>query len=103
MDIKTFIDSIPKDIQIDALEGKYSVFHFDFHDSGHYTARIDEGRIKVAEGHEGEATCTVKITPENFSKLVKGELQPTMALMTGKLKVSKPMELIQYAKLFGIG
>jgi putative sterol carrier protein len=37
-----------------------------------------------------------------LAKLRSGELSPTKAIMFGKLKVSNPMEIWEYAKIFGL-
>lgn len=42
--------------------------------------------ISVARG-DGEADCTLRITPENLSKLIAGKLNPMLAYTMGKLKV----------------
>lgn len=39
----------------------------------------------------GEANTTIKITPANLQKLLQGQLDPTLAYMTGKLKVEGSM------------
>lgn len=36
---------------------------------------------------DGEADCTLQISSEDFSKMLAGQLDPTFAFMTGKLKV----------------
>lgn len=38
-----------------------------------------------------DATTTIKISPENLKKLMDGGLDPTLAYMTGKLKVEGSM------------
>lgn len=38
-----------------------------------------------------EATTTIRISAENLKKLVDGTLDPTLAYMTGKLKVEGSM------------
>jgi len=38
-----------------------------------------------------DATTTIKISPENLKKLMEGALDPTLAYMTGKLKVEGSM------------
>lgn len=40
-----------------------------------------------------DAECTITMTPENFEALMEGELDPTMAFMTGKLKVEGNMAI----------
>lgn len=36
---------------------------------------------------DGEADTTMRLSEENMQKLIDGQLDPTMAYMTGKLKV----------------
>lgn len=36
---------------------------------------------------EGEADCTIKLTKDDLEELMSGDLNPTMAYMSGKLKV----------------
>jgi len=40
---------------------------------------------------QGEANTTIRIEPDNLAKLIAGELDPTIAYMTGKLKVEGSM------------
>ena len=63
---------------------------FDFGEAGALTV---DGRAvppTLTRG-AGEAECTIGLTLENFHKLVSGELNPTLAYMTGKLKISGSM------------
>ena len=40
-----------------------------------------------------DADCTIAATEENFTALLKGELNPMMAVMTGKVKISGDMSV----------
>ncbi|AWL09042.1 MULTISPECIES: SCP2 sterol-binding domain-containing protein [Aquirufa] len=40
-----------------------------------------------------EADCTISATVENFSKVMSGDLNPMMAVMTGKIKISGDMSV----------
>ncbi len=56
---------------------------------------FDEGAIflddsvapAVITNAAGDAPCTIKISLENFDKMLQGDLNPMMAFMTGKMKV----------------
>jgi len=60
---------------------------------------VDEGTIfwdgtgpsPVVTNDDGEADTTLTITMDDLQKLTKGELNPTLAYMTGRLKVSGSM------------
>ncbi len=40
---------------------------------------------------DAPADCTVIVKKDDFEKLAKGQLDPTMAFMTGKLKINGDM------------
>jgi putative sterol carrier protein len=50
-----------------------------------------EAAPEIGNADKGEADTTIKITAENLEKLMKGGLDPTLAYMTGKLKVEGKM------------
>ena len=102
INIKDFLFSLPVKANPDALEGLNTRFHFEIADSGSYTVALADGKMEVSEGLTGEPACTVKTSAEAFSKLISGDLNPMMAMMTGKLKISNPGEMLKYAKIFGL-
>jgi len=101
-DIKEFLFALPAKVAPEALEGHNTLFHFDIANSGQYTLHIDEGKMNVTEGFNGNATCKVTASAETLGKLLSGDINPMMAMMTGKLKISNPTEMLKYAKMFGL-
>lgn len=57
----------------------------------------------VIEGSDlGDASTTITITPQNLQKLLQGQLDPTLAYMTGKLKVEGSMGVaLKLTAMFG--
>ena len=49
------------------------------------------GAQTIFSNQDGEADTTMRISAENLEKLIAGTLDPTMAYMTGKLKVEGKM------------
>jgi len=48
----------------------------------------------------GEADATIRVTADNLGRLVEGDMDPTLAYMTGKLKVDGSMGIaIQLGEL----
>ncbi len=102
VDAKEFLFSLPSKVNPAALEGLSTVFHFNIPDSGEYTVSLADGKLDVKEGLHGEPKCKVTISNESFGKLLARELNPMMAMMTGKLKISDLGEMTKYAKIFGL-
>ena len=66
----------------------------------------DDGVIVLADGTASTVPqptdCTLTISRENLQSLLKGKLNPMMALATGKLKLSgSPAVAMGLAKLLG--
>src|SRR5690606_11767214 len=45
----------------------------------------------VVSNEDKDADCTIRVTLENFSKMLQGDLDSTLAYMTGRLKVEGNM------------
>ena len=87
MDISAIVDGIKEKANNVAALG--STLKLDL---GEKKVFIDgTGEANAVEEADKEADCTVSITPENFMALVKGELNPMMAMMTGKVKIKGDM------------
>ncbi|MEO1492542.1 MAG: SCP2 sterol-binding domain-containing protein [Pseudomonadota bacterium] len=54
-----------------------------------------EGVIRIADGEvsteDGDADCTITAELETFQEMFEGELDPTAAYMTGKIKIDGDM------------
>lgn len=102
MSVQEFFESLPTKVNPDAVAGLSSVFHFDLGDTGAYTLSLNDGKLAVAQGLEGEPTCKVTTSQETLMGLLTKDVNPMMAMMTGKLKISNPGEMMKYAKVFGL-
>ncbi len=103
MTAQDFLAGLPAKINPESLKGVETTFHFNL-DSGalQKTLRVADGKLEILDGLVGEAKCAVSAKSETLMKLVKGEENPMMAVMMGKIKLSNPGEMMKYAKLFGI-
>ncbi|HMW38096.1 MAG: SCP2 sterol-binding domain-containing protein [Saprospiraceae bacterium] len=103
MTTKEFLLNLPQKINPALLEGMNTVFHFDLEGEGggQVTVNLNLGHMTVEEGLVGEANCKITATEENFKKVLKGELNPMMAILTGKMKITNQMEMVKFAKLLG--
>ena len=61
-------------------------------DLGGQTVFIDgTGDSNIVSTDDNDADCTVAVSQENFLSLVSGDLNPMMAMMSGKIKISGDM------------
>ncbi len=56
------------------------------------------GSENQVRGVDEDADCTIAMSMDSFLKTVKGELNPMMAVMTGKIKVKGDMALAMKLK-----
>lgn len=104
MTAKEFLYGLPDKVPSDAIKGHEVTFHFDFSSDGEgqFTISLANGQIGVSEGLSGDADCMVRGKGEDFVRVCTGDLNPMMAVMTGKLKISDAGLMMRYAKIFGL-
>lgn len=66
---------------------KDRVFQINLEESGILQIVLSAGQVSVVDGAVHEPQVTLKTSDKNFSKLLKDDLNTTMAFMTGGLKV----------------
>jgi len=102
IDPREYLFALPQKTDPFQLEGYNTNFHFEVDGSGHFTVQVDDGRMEVLEGLSGVPVCRVVTSAESFSAIIKKDLNPMVALMSGKLKISNPGELMRFAGIFGL-
>ncbi|MBI2083233.1 MAG: SCP2 sterol-binding domain-containing protein [Deltaproteobacteria bacterium] len=92
-----FEKTVPQNLEKrkETLSGINAVYEFEItgDSGGVWTLDLTVPGGKVKKGASGKANCTVKMSDENFVKLLEGKLNPQLAFMTGKLKVQGNMGL----------
>jgi putative sterol carrier protein len=103
MSAADFLAGLADKVNPDALTGMDTVFHFNLDDGLlQKTITVANGKLDMADGLVGEAKCSVSAKADTLMKLVKGEENPMMAMMMGKIKISNMGEMMKFAKIFGI-
>jgi putative sterol carrier protein len=104
MTTKEFLYALPSKVSPSAIEGLDTVFHFDIEgeNGGQFTITVADTKVTVNDGLLGEPKCVVRATADNFVNLATGELNPMMAVLTGKVKISNQSEMLRYDKIFGL-
>lgn len=102
MTAREFIEALPERLNKLGTAGDDTVFHFDVpgEDGGQYTLEIKAGKAAIQKGLVGDPVCVVKVKDEHLVGIIKGDLNPMMAMMSGKLKVSNLSEMMKYSDLF---
>ena len=101
MSVQEFFDSLESRVDSSRTAGMNSTYVFDIDGAGEWTVAVDDGRVNVSDGASPDADCTITSSAENFERIVVGELNPTSAYMTGKLKVKGDMgAAMKLQKLF---
>ena len=104
MTANEFLEGLPTKVKPEAIEGLATVFHFELEGEGggEKTLILKDNTLEAKDGLVGEPKCVVKAKASDFVKVATGELNPMMAVLTGKLKISNQSEMIKYAKIFGL-
>ena len=98
--VQDFFASLSSRADPSKTAGMNNSYIFDIDGAGTWKVDVDDGAITVAEG-DGDADVTISTSSETFEKIVAGELNPTSAYMTGKLKIKGDMgAAMKLQKLF---
>lgn len=101
---RDFIISLPETVKQEWLNEVDTNFHFDIEgdNGGQFSVIVKDNKMEVFEQFEGTPNCVIKAKEKNLLALLRGEMNPMMAVFTGKLKISNTAEVMKYAKLFGL-
>lgn len=84
------------------LEAFGSTIRFDFNDGAAITIDGNQTPPSVSKDSDSEVDCTITASAEVFEQLLDGDLDPTMAFMSGKVSVDGSMgAAMQMTKLLG--
>jgi len=79
-----------------------STIRFDFEGEGAILVDGNSGPPTVSADSEAEADCTITANEETFREMMDGDLDPTAAYMTGKIKIDGSMgAAMAVARLLG--
>ncbi|MCB0517876.1 MAG: SCP2 sterol-binding domain-containing protein [Lewinellaceae bacterium] len=102
---RDFLITLPASVKPEWLENVDDTnFHFDIagDGGGQFSVIVKDKKLEVHEEFVGDPKCKITAKNDNILKLLRGELNPMMAVFTGKLKISNTGEVMKYAKLFGL-
>jgi putative sterol carrier protein len=95
-----FFEGLESRIDESKTAGINNSYFFDIEGAGQWKVDVRDGKVNVTEG-AADADVTITTTEEDFEKIASGELNPTSAYMTGKLKIKGDMgAAMKLQKLF---
>jgi putative sterol carrier protein len=98
--VREFFDGLAERADPEKTAGMNNSYLFDIEGAGQWLVQVNDGAIDVSEGG-GEADTTITTSEESFLAISRGELNPTSAYMTGKLKIKGDMgAAMKLQKLF---
>ena len=98
--VQDFFNGLPSRIDASKTQGMNNSYLFDIDGAGKWLVDVRDGQVNVQDGGDS-ADVTISTNDENFQKIVSGELNPTSAYMTGKIKVKGDMgAAMKLQKLF---
>ena len=86
-----FFEGLSSRVDPSKIEGMNNTYRFDIEAAGSWTGAVQDGGVSVTKDGDAEPDTTIEVSDENFQKLVAGELNPTTAYMTGKVKIKGDM------------
>jgi putative sterol carrier protein len=97
---REFFETLESRVDESKTAGMTATYLFDVDGAGKWTVDVNDGKLNVTEGGD-QADCTISVSEDNFEQLISGDLNPTTAYMTGKLKVKGDMgAAMKLQKLF---
>ncbi len=98
--VQEFFDGIAGGVDAAETAGMTNSYLFDIEGAGQWVVAVEDGAVAVTQG-AGEADTTIITSEENFLAIARGDLNPTTAYMTGKLKIRGDMgAAMKLQKLF---
>ena len=98
------IHSLPSRLKVEkAKEGGHEArVHFIFSGDGasELTVVLQDGVCTVTDGLVGNADCVVRAKAKDYADLELGRIDPKMAFLFGKIKVSRPGMMMTFINLF---
>jgi putative sterol carrier protein len=101
MTLDGYFESLTQKVKPDELQGIDTQINFDLKGRNVFLTVKDQ-KIEVSEGSAENAEVSITAKEDDLLSIIKGDSNPMMAMMMGKLKISNPAAMMKYAKLLGL-
>ena len=86
MPAREFFETLEARADPDKIRGIDNTYLFEVAGEGEWVVAIMNGEVHVSEG-AAKADVTISVSSEVFDKIADGTQSPTLAYMTGKIKI----------------
>jgi len=90
MSAREFFETLESRVDASKTTGMNNSYLFDIEGAGRWKVDVRDGALSVTEGGS-DADVTIAASEETFTRIASGELNPTTAYMSGKIKVKGDM------------
>ncbi len=100
--VKDVLETLPRRMRSRRLGDWKAVFHFDIRGKrgGRFTVRVGGGACVVLEGLQGTPDCLVQAQDSVFLGIELGDINPQVAFLTRRVRVSNVPAMLQFGKVF---
>ena len=100
--VESLFGSLPDRLRPEKTEGWSTCFHYKIEGAAapEWTVWVEGPSCRVAQGLEGDPKCVVEMDEETYLGVETGQVNPQVAFMMGKVKVSDISEMMHYIKAF---
>jgi putative sterol carrier protein len=101
MKTREFFEGLESRVDSSKTAGVNNSYLFDIEGEGQWKVDVSDGSVSVTEGGGEDADVTIASSAETFEQIASGDLNPTSAYMSGKLKIKGDMgAAMKLQKLF---
>jgi putative sterol carrier protein len=101
---KQVFEQMPSHFKKEAAQGLNAVYQFDIsgEGGGKWQISINNDKCDIKEGAHPSPNVTISMAAQDYLDMAAGKLNPQMAFMSGKLRISGDMGLaLRFQGLFG--
>lgn len=70
---------------------------------GHYVIKVADQKMEYAEGQAADANTSIDVKAEDWLRIMTGRMDPAVAFMAGKLKISGDLGLMmRFQQMFAM-